>query len=113
MPAWATKCLPHKRSDRLGVAVEYIGLSPNAALRLAARQGDNLYPMGFAGHCVRASDDVFRDRRVALVYDKKFLRRWDIPVWKRIPRTARVIAAERVAPTWGRGVQMPNPYEHG
>jgi hypothetical protein len=105
--------MPRKRSDRLGIAVRYIGLSPDAALRLAAKQQDNLYPVGFAGHCVRASDAVFRSRRVALVYDKNFLRRWDIPVWKRIPRTARVVAAERVASTWAPGVQMPNPYEHG
>jgi hypothetical protein len=111
-PAWAISCMPTRQSYRLGVAWRYVGLTRDAAFRLAAQRGDTLVPVGWAGHCDSSSDDVFYTRKIALVYDMSPRRRLDLPVWDRVPPSARVVAAERVSGRWNHGWAVPNPFAH-
>src|SRR5205823_4411970 len=50
-PAWAEKCLPPNAVDRLGPAPAYIGLTWDAAGRLAHARGDHLEFVGAGRRC--------------------------------------------------------------
>lgn len=104
--------MPQKTSERLGVATRYIGLTRDASLRLAARLGDALVPVGFGGQCDRSSDAVFHVHKVAVIYNMASRPRRDLPEWERLPPNARVIAAERVSGAWPFGWEIPNPFAH-
>lgn len=100
-PAWAQSCLPTNPSDDLGPAVQYVGLTKAEADRLAERSGDELVFVGGGGRCSGVDDLVYRTHPVAVVYDTAP----SIPSGSDgpLPPTARVIAAEHVAPGWAPG----------
>jgi hypothetical protein len=100
-PAWALDCLPKKASDDLGPASIYLGLTKAEADRLADQRGDQLVFAGGGGQCSTFSDDVYRTNPVAVVYDVSPTK----PSGSNgpLPPTARIVAAEKVAPGWAPG----------
>jgi hypothetical protein len=92
VPRWAEKCLP-KRSERLGPAPRYLGLTPAAANRLDQHGNRDLVYAGGGGHCFSFDDDVNRTHPIAVVISTRLLRQ----------SGARIIAAVRAAPGWQPG----------
>lgn len=112
IPGWATRCMPAKKSYRLGVAAQYVGLTRDQALRRAQQRGDNLYLVGSAGRCTAFGDAVVQSCKVAVVYDLAPRRRLDLPIWYRLPPSARIVAAERVSGYWDRGGSISKRPSH-
>jgi hypothetical protein len=91
--------MPKKASDRLGPAPEYIGLTEAAAEQLARTRREAIVVAGAAGRCSNTDDLVVWVRPIAVVYERHVKR----PAHGPLPRTIRVIAAERVSSGWVPG----------